>query len=292
MVRYHQKPDADDKKKKVTYMSTDQIRCPICDHPFKTEILFGGRLNAGDLTDELHRRYIPLKAYGEVHPLIYEVMVCPSCFYAAYKNDFAALKPKDVSAISDGESERIAAMERVFGPVDFNESRDLIEGAASYYLAMLCYERQNKDLAPTFKQGLSALRAAWLCDDLNAKRPGENFDYVAQIFYRKARFLYRHAVELEQTGKERFSLQKNLGPDTDKSYGYDGVIYLSGVLELKYGPKDDEAKRAEALETSKRNVAKLFGLGKSSKSKPGPLLDKARDLYDQIKHELHQEDDD
>jgi uncharacterized protein (DUF2225 family) len=33
-------------------------------------------------------------------------------------------------------------------------------------------------------------------------------------------------------------------------------------------------------------LAKLFGLGKTSKSKPGPLLNLARDLYNNLKKEL------
>jgi uncharacterized protein (DUF2225 family) len=36
------------------------------------------------------------------------------------------------------------------------------------------------------------------------------------------------------------------------------------------------------LDSSKRSIARLFGLGKSSKSKPGPLLELARGLYDSI----------
>jgi uncharacterized protein (DUF2225 family) len=35
----------------------------------------------------------------------------------------------------------------------------------------------------------------------------------------------------------------------------------------------------------------MFGLGKKTKSKPGPLLDKARELYDRLKAELQDGDD-
>ena len=31
----------------------------------------------------------------------------------------------------------------------------------------------------------------------------------------------------------------------------------------------------------------IFGIGKSSKEKPGPLLNHARDLYDKLNKELH-----
>jgi uncharacterized protein len=166
-----------------------------------------------------------------------------------------------------------------------------MEGAASYYLAMLCYERFTKEFSPTIKQALSSLRAAWLCGYLERKQPGEKFDEAGGAFYSKARFLYKLAVELEQKGKEQLTTVKWLGPDTDKNYGFEGVLYLSATLELKYGPRSDEAKRAETLDAAKRTIAKMFGLGRKSKARPGPLVDKVRALYDALKAELHQDEE-
>jgi uncharacterized protein len=290
MVRYAQKVESD-KEKKVTYTSKEPIACPVCEAAFNREELFSGRVNAGDLTDELHRTYIPTHNYGEVYPLVFELTVCPSCWYSAYKPDFLAISPKQAEALKDDTAARVEAAQRIFSDADFNTPRGLVEGAASYYLAMLCYEKLSKEFSPVIKQGLSALRAAWLCGYLDIKKPGENFAYAARVFYGKARFLYRLAVELEQKGKEQLTTVKWLGPDTDKNYGFEGVLYLSAILELKYGPKEDEAKRLEVLDGCKRTIAKMFGMGRKSKSKPGPLVDKVRDLYDQLKKELHQEDE-
>ncbi len=291
MIRPSTHPEREDKERKVTFIAKDSTHCPVCDATFKREELFSGRVNAGDLSDELHRSYIPMQAYGEVHPLVYDVTVCPSCWYAAFKSDFLAAPERARGELLDSISRRIEAAQRVFEPLDFGGSRGLVEGAASYYLAMLSYETFTKDFSPTIKQGLSALRAAWLCQELDARRPGENFAYMAEIFHRKARFLYRLAVELDQKGEERLSEVKWLGPDTDKNYGYEGVLYLQGVLELKYGPRGDEAGRAERLDASRRAIAKMFGLGRRSKSKPGPLLDKARELYERLKEELNADDE-
>ncbi|HTX72590.1 MAG TPA: DUF2225 domain-containing protein [Rectinemataceae bacterium] len=291
MVRYAQKPDRDDKERKITFISKEATRCPVCDASFRREELFSGRVNAGELTDELHRTYIPMQAYGEVHPLVYDVTVCPSCWYAAYKTDFLGIPPKVVHPLSEGIAARVEAVQRLFSPLDFSSPRGLMEGAASYYLAMLCYEHFSKEYSPAIKQGISALRAAWLCTELEEKHGGQNYGYAAKVFYSKARFLYRVAVESEQKGKESLTTVKWLGPDTDKNYGYEGVLYLVAVLELKYGPTADEAKRAELLTDAKRTVAKMFGLGKKTRTKPGPLVDKVRDLYDMLKAELKQEDD-
>jgi len=290
MVRYAQKPESE-KERNVTFTSKEPIVCPVCEASFNREELFSGRVNAGDLTDELHRTYIPMHSYGEVHPLVYELTVCPACWFAAYKYDFTGIPSRLAAALKDQTASRVEAAQRVFGGADFNSPRGLLEGAASYYLAMLCYEGLPKEFSPAIKQGLSALRSAWLCGYLDRKEPGENYGYAARIFYGKARFLYRLALELEQKGKEQLTTVKWLGPDTDKNYGFEGVLYLSAVLELKYGQRADEAKRAESLDASKRTIAKMFGIGRKSKAKPGPLVDKVRDLYETLKTELHQDED-
>jgi uncharacterized protein (DUF2225 family) len=151
---------------------------------------------------------------------------------------------------------------------------------------MLCYEHFDRHLAPTFKQGLSALRGAWLLAALHAKRQGENYDYLARVFYRKARFLYGRAVELAQTGREPLEAKLQYGPDLDKNYGYEGLLYLAGLLEFKYGPRRERLQRVRALESAKRVVSKLFGTGKASRAKPSAILDKARELYDAMNREI------
>ena len=153
MVRYAQKPE-NEKERKVTFISKEPIVCPVCEASFNREELFSGRVNAGDLTDELHRTYIPMHNYGEVHPLVYELTVCPACWYSAYKADFLGIPSKPAAALKEGTASRVEAAQRVFGGTDFNSPRSLMEGAASYYLAMLCYEGLPKEFSPTIKQGL------------------------------------------------------------------------------------------------------------------------------------------
>ena len=66
------------------------------------------------------------------------------------------------------------------------------------------------------------------------------------------------------------------------------VIFLCsmGLLEFKYGQHENLQLRLKKLEDSKKAIARIFGLGKSSKAKPGPLLEVARDLYDKMTAEL------
>jgi uncharacterized protein (DUF2225 family) len=278
----------------LTYFSKTPITCPVCEMKFyREELRTGrGRLNAGELTKELRRIYLPSQKYGEVFPLIYPVTVCPGCYYAAYHVDFLELPEESLDSIRETEQRRIATVQKLFDTVDFTSPRRLHEGCASYYLATESYEHFGRDVSPVFKQGLSCLRAAWLCGDLHGKRPNDNYDYLARVFYRKARFFYAYAVELEQKGRQTMSATHHLGPDTDKNYGYDGVLYLTGWLEYKHGPSSDPEKRQQALQRAKRTVAKIFGMGRASKDKPAAILDNAREVYEEITKELGEENRD
>lgn len=278
----------------ITFFSKTPITCPICDAKFyREELRTGrGRLNAGELTKELRRTYIPSQKYGEVYPLIYPVTVCPGCYYAAYHPDFLEIPGEGLERLRAEEQTRIANVQLLFDTVDFTNPRTLQEGCASYYLATSCYEHFDKSVSPRFKQGLSCLRGAWLCSDLHRKRPNDNYDYLAKVFYRKARFFYAYAVKLEQTGGETLSATRHLGPDLDKNYGYDGVLYLTGWLEYKYGPRSDPEKRRASLSRAKRTVARIFGMGRTSKDKPAAILDNAREVYEEITKELGEENRD
>jgi uncharacterized protein (DUF2225 family) len=283
MMRTQKKPEVV-KDKKVTYFKKDPIRCPVCDKPFQREELFQGRVNAASLTDELHRLYAPMAAYGEVMPLIYPVTVCPNCYFAALSQDFETLNPKVKPALSDGISARIDAVGALFpNGLDFAAPRRLEEGIASYFLAMQCYEQFLEKDAPVIKQALCALRLAWLLADLDKKIPKQNYDYLSTFFYKKATFLYQYGLDLDTKGKQALSLVKFLGPDTDMNYGYDGVLYLCAKLELKYGQTKNAELREQRLNFLLMAIAKMFGLGRKTKSKPGPLLEKARELYDELK---------
>jgi uncharacterized protein (DUF2225 family) len=282
----------EERETRISFQSKDSFACPVCGTTFHREELLtgGGRLIAGDLTDELHRLYEPSARYGDVYPLIYQATVCPDCWFASMDPDFSAL-PKEGRdrAAKDREARKRDTLQ-IFPTVDFNENRDLVSGAASLYLTLRCYDYYAKEFSPTIKQGIAALRAGWLLDEMNAKYPGQHYDWLAMLFKKKAQFLYNDAIRREQAGLESLSSLKIFGPDTDKNYSYEGALYLCALLKSKYGPMSGGAQRAASLEEAKRTVAKIFGMGKFSKSKPGVLLESARALYDKLNKELAEVD--
>ncbi|MFP3042935.1 DUF2225 domain-containing protein [Treponema primitia] len=282
----------EEREVKISFQSKESYICPVCGTDFhREELLSGsGRLIAGDLTDELHRLYEPSIRYGDIYPLAYQATVCPECLFASMDNDFMTLpKPNRQKVLADQEKRKKDTLQ-IFPNVDFYENRGLISGAASLYLVLRCYDFFPKEFSPTIKQGIAALRTGWLLDEINQKYPGQHYDWVATLFKKKAEFLYNDAIRREQSGIESLSSLKAFGPDTDKNYSYEGALYLCALLKSKYGPMADAAQRIASLEDAKRTVAKIFGMGKSSKSKPGSLLESARSLYESINKELTQID--
>jgi uncharacterized protein (DUF2225 family) len=278
----------EDKDLKVSFLSKKDYTCPACGEVFHKEELLsgGGRLIAGGLTMELHRLFEPSAKYGEVYPLIYYAVVCPKCWFASLDADFSALpQAKRDDALKDTDR-RKADTRLLFPDLDYTQPRGLAEGAASQYLTLRCYDFYQKQVSPTIKQGLAAIRAAWILDDLNKKQPGQHYDWLATLFRKKAAYFYFEALEREQGGKEPMTGLKSFGPDLDKNYSYEGMLYMCAYLRYKYGPSHNAEERKASLEDARRTIAKLFGMGKKSKDKPGAFLELARKVYDAINQEL------
>ncbi|MCM1321090.1 MAG: DUF2225 domain-containing protein [Bacteroides sp.] len=278
-----------DKQPAISYYSKQKFSCPFCGARFEREEMLsgGGRMIAGVLTDELRRTFEPSAKYGRVYPLIYSIAACPDCNAAVYWSDLEVIADEKVKkAVHDTREQRKESVAAVFPHYSFRRNRTLLDGAAAYYLALLCYGYFPPSFSPTVKRAQICLRLAWLCGDLENECPNHNFSYMQQVFYRKALFFYQDALMLELSHEEPITGMSNYGPDIDKNYGYDGVIYLNGLLEYKYGQREDIQFRLKKLDEHKRAIARIFGLGKSSKNKPGPLLEHSRTLYDNLTEEL------
>jgi uncharacterized protein (DUF2225 family) len=275
-------------EQRLTFFQKRPTECPVCGAKhYREELLSGGgRLIAAALTDELRRAYQPSKKYGDVHPLVYAIAVCPVCLFAVWPADFPHLPSDSLHAAEVHADERRESLALILPELDFTSPRGLREGLAGYFLAVACYPFYDRRANPTFKAGLAALRAAWLLNDLAEREPGEGWEELALSFYRSARDHYLLTLEREQKGQEPLEQSLQLGPDLDKNYGYDGVIYLAGYLDWKYGDTSDSAARVQSLEFAKRMIAKVFGMGRVTKAKPSAILDKAHDVYAAIGAEI------
>ncbi|MFN3605344.1 MAG: DUF2225 domain-containing protein [Leptonema sp. (in: bacteria)] len=280
-------------QRNISYKAKDPTTCPICGTKFYKEMLLtgGGRLIAGDLTPELRRLYVPSKKYGVVIPLIYPISVCPNCYYASFGDDFNKIQEGEIQKIKTETSVRMENIHKICGKLNFDENRHLINGVASYVLALDCYQKKGYAISPTPKKAICALRAAWLLGDIHEKFPDIGYDKIQKFLYLKAVSYYKKVLEIMSSGSEPHDQFIHLlGPDTDKNWGFDGVIYLNSYFNFKYLEDfaTTEQEKIKLLEETKRMVGKLYGLGKISKSKPSVLVNLARDLYESINKKIEE----
>jgi uncharacterized protein (DUF2225 family) len=279
------------KQAKLTFFSNKTpIVCPVCGSAVpKEEILSGsGRLVAADLTDELHRLYENTQKFGHIYPLVYSVLVCPKCYFAALPVDFTLTMRSELKGqLNRLGAENLNKVQAMLPNLNFNAPRTLNEGIASYLLALLTYEKLPIDYTPAFKQALVTLRAAWLCSDFHDVQANENYDYLSLILRRKAAFYYRKTVELEEEGTQSFTKLGFLGPDQDQNYGFEGVLYLSCLRDYKSGNKENIEVRIKLLEAHRSTISRIVGMGKSNRNKTTAILEHARKLYDDMKIELN-----
>ncbi len=283
--------DNEEKQKKVSFRQKNPIKCPVCsaEHYREEMLTGGGRLIAGKLTDELRRLYEKNQKWGVVYPLAYVITVCPSCLYSSYPKDFNDITPDEIGKLSMTTKARIASIQKFFGNISFQNDRNLMLGAASYMLAVDCYSFRRKNLAPTFKNAVSSIRAAWLFDDLSKEMPDRPYGKISAFFYKKAYAYYQDLLVLTQNGQEPMDAAGNMGPDIDKNWGYEGILYMISILTMKIGIKEPDIRvRIEKFENTKRFLSRLFGSGKSSKNKPGALIDMTRSLYDKMTELIEQ----
>lgn len=120
--------------------------------------------------------------YDGPNPVFYAIWVCPSCHYAAYREDFGSSPGRYRDAIQEALSAGAPSAQAVaFGEGE----RSLFAALTSYQLALVCYEARK---APPELRGSLALRAAWIC-----RYAGELRREIG--FLAKARDLYLEAFE-------------------------------------------------------------------------------------------------
>lgn len=275
----------EEKIKKISFRQKTPTVCPVCRNEFFREEMLtgGGRLIAGRLTDELRRTYEKNVKFGVVIPAAYIMNVCPKCLYTALPKDFDTLSENELGKIRAASAARVNIVKRFFGNISFNADRNLELAAASYLLAVDVYSMRRKEVAPTFKRAVSSIRAAWLFHDMAEKYKGKNYEKLSDFFYSKSYDFYVKCLELMQNGQEPSDAAGNMGPDTDKNWGYDGMLYMYAMLTVKVCSKEkDIRKKIEKFDKTKIYLSRIFGMGKSNKDKPSQILDMTRDLYDKI----------
>ncbi|MGL4366766.1 MAG: DUF2225 domain-containing protein [Brevinemataceae bacterium] len=278
-------------KPSISFFSKKPIVCPNCDTNFyKEELQTGrGRINAGNITDELRRLYIPTQKYGIVNPLFYSIIVCPKCYFAGLLQEFQNKNLKFNSDLKDDHSNRNLLITKIFGStLDFQKYRTPITGLASYLLGFASTAYFDKNSSPTVKRAVYAVRAAWLASDLFTQTKLQHFQDLSKEMYHQAFINYDSALDKQVKNTEPLDGMPWLGPDVDTNFGYDGLLYMTSYLTLKHLHLFTEQDQITKLSQIKIVLSKIFGVGKSNRDKPEILVSKSKDIYSTANKQLSQ----
>ncbi len=268
------------------------IKCPVCEHSFKKEVMrFGhGRLISIDIDAELKQTYKFSKKFGEIYPYIYNIFICPNCWFAALSEDFNRKDFYNYTGLRADEKFRRRQGRELSPQVDFDSYRTLENGLVGYFLAILCYAYCSFGSFAEAKKSIAAIRAAWCIGDIIAGTHDSElippyaalkqyFRYTAYLeSSHHLKSLYKPAVS-----KDNFAVEI-YGPDVNKDLGFNGFLYLNNYLSLEFLALEATAyAQYKRMEKSRNTLSKVFGFGKSSRQKPSVLMNKARDLYKEVK---------
>ena len=251
-----------------------------------------GRLSSLFLRRDLRRMYKFSKKFGVYFPLVYNAIVCPECLFASLVEDFEKPELYIPDELKSKENINLRKEQaKIFLPdinANFTKPRDLKHGMLSFYLSANCYNYCKASGYGEGKKGISLIRGAWCASDLNDQYKDEGYDEISVQFRFRAWKCYTNALKEAYKTKSKFAEIQNYGPDLDTNYGFNGFIYVQAYLTFlflnTYSSNVEKYKKTMGIQNS---LSKVFGFGKSSKNKPTPLLDTARDLYEEARARIN-----
>ncbi len=154
-------------------MVSREVTCPLCEVVFT---YWTPRAHAASL---LRRDNDFCPYYSGPNPLFYLVWVCPSCKFAAYKDDFKALEPRSL-----GPLRQMLKADALGLAVNYSQvERSLFAALRSFQLALNCYTARA---FPAEVRAGVALRAGWMCRYSGELRRELGFLEMARDLYKEA----------------------------------------------------------------------------------------------------------
>lgn len=124
--------------------------CPICNKNFTSKAIRVGKNQVISTDSDLYSRY------SVVNPILYDVLMCPDCGYAALSKTFDSLLPKQKEWIRDQVCSSYKAR-------SYSEYTTIEEGIYKHKMALItCMTKKGK----TGEQAYLALHIAWLYREL------------------------------------------------------------------------------------------------------------------------------
>ncbi|MGC8819751.1 MAG: DUF2225 domain-containing protein [Fervidobacterium sp.] len=128
-------------------------KCPLCGSTVKSKKVFTDKIKIKSYDPDMKPNY------EGVNALLYSVVVCEQCYYAALENDFEG----NISPIYLDEIHKVQQKIKVRTEIIFSSERDHKTAILSYALASLFYEAKKQPC----KSAEMFLRMSWLYREIS-----------------------------------------------------------------------------------------------------------------------------
>lgn len=195
--------------------------CPVCETKFRAEQVRFSKLKLVKRDPDLRMHY------EKIDPLMYNVILCPQCFYANFAEDFNKITPVKKS--------KLLSTTRM----DCSNSSPCVEKTAieNHKLALECIKIINGTPGNLAK---SYLHLAWLYEDINEKTLAKEMREYALTYYKQA---YSSSPHLNSSQVQQ-------------------IIYLIAELSLQLGYNKDAYEFFQQLIREKEPIPWLLKLGR------------------------------
>ncbi|MDF1616684.1 DUF2225 domain-containing protein [Petrocella sp. FN5] len=241
-------------KKEIQAKKTKQlvfdrkVKCPVCDHEFLSKTVKSS-------INRFERTSLTLRPiYSKIDPLIYDVIQCNSCGYAALNTTYNKISERQIKTIKEQISSKFIPKEE---PKDYDYKTALINNKLALYNAIVMGSR-------SVNKAYLCLRISWIIDG-----------YLETIEEDK-----KESLTLERLNFIKNAYTGFLEAYETISFPVFGMnqptyYYLLGVLAFELGDYSH----------SKRWLSKVM-VGEDSQQR---LKDKARDVKDLVNQKIKEE---
>lgn len=219
------------------YVWKKKIVCPVCAHEFESFNYKNKSQALKEKESDFH------EVYEVFDPIIYDVIVCPSCYYAGTVNDYEKLKAKDMEILFN---------DKRTSNFDYRKNRTIDMALESYDLAIDCKKKADKPNDALM--GNLYLKKAWIYRNINEKN-GELKSLTEALHYYEKKYLTADNVggSLSENGLAYLiaELARRVG-DYNKSTKYFGIVinsqeakkekYIHNLAKLQYEVLKEERK--------------------------------------------------
>lgn len=156
------------------YFFNKKIACPVCGGKFETLVVRDSRLKQRERTDELR------VLYQDIEPLLYNIWICPECYYAMKNKEFDKINEIQRMNLANQTAQRKEKYKLSFGG-----RRTLGFALKAYKIAIECCDSLGKNKV---EERIAALwmNVAWLYDDLKETEKAQAAREQAVARYKNA----------------------------------------------------------------------------------------------------------